>query len=571
MSKADFYLTLLKRSHLVSQFGVGSLVRTKQGSTALVAGLPEWNETLRRFLNDPNDSQRYLSTHSFREPELAGATGISRFVHPPAKEEDKRTWQIPLIRFPLSGVCSSFRCNQLHYADAGTKVGRGWRCPTCSTKPKYPVTQMSIFYACPSGHIDEIRWEELIDHQVGCPANDIAVTLSRPLQLSTARCKSCGRTARATEQPCTGARPWLPTAAAESCSEQMFVVSRSSVKTYYPSTWSAIHIPVDGDFNEDLLDYLERTGVWRAVDANQPERVAAYLRDLGFKVSPEDAVAHIRFIQYRDKDGDEEWDLLEARVREFDVLSGRRQYEAIERSQLISLDHLPIGDFTGPLFAGGIITHVTAVRKLTESRVLNGFSRIVPRQLSPREGRLLMWGRDTGRDDWLPGYRSHGEGIFLVFNPSKLGNGGAEIDQSGRHLMALSEAGILIHTFAHLFIQQLAHAAGYSVPSIRDRIYDLPEGRLGILVYTAEGDSMGTLGGLVSHSEPDILSNLIEQVLGSGSWCPQDPVCIETDLDPARKISASCHQCVLLPETSCELFNSFLDRKLIIDRLVENR
>lgn len=571
MKKSDFFLTLLKRSHLVGQFGVGSLVRTKQGITALVAGLPEWNETLRRFLNDPNDSQRYLFSHSFREPELAEASGISRFVHPPAREEDRRSWQIPLIRFPVAGVCSSYKCNQLHYADAGTPVGRAWRCQSCSTKTKFSISQLPIFFACAKGHIDEIRWEELIDHVEGCPGGNVAVNLGRPVQLSSAKCKTCGRIARATEQPCTGTRPWLPTTSAESCSERMEVVSRSSVKTYYPSTWSAIHIPVDGDYNEDLLEYLERTAVWRALNTDNPSYVAEYLNGLGFKVSPKEAVAYIEFLRGRDNQAEEDWDLLGARIREFDVLSGRKQYEAIERSQLISLEHLPIEDFEGPLFADGTIIHVTAVRKLTESRVLNGFSRIVPRRLTPREGRLLMWGRDTGSDDWLPGYRSHGEGIFLVFDSNKVGIGGAEIDTVGRNLMALSEPGILIHTFAHLLIQQLAHASGYSVPSLRDRIYDLPDGRLGILVYTAEGDSMGTLGGLVSHSEPGILQQLVEKVLETGSWCPQDPVCSEIDLDPLRKISASCHQCVLLPETSCELFNAFLDRRLIIKRFVESR
>jgi hypothetical protein len=29
---------------------------------------------------------------------------------------------------------------------------------------------------------------------------------------------------------------------------------------------------------------------------------------------------------------------------------------------------------------------------------------------------------------------------------------------------------------------------------------------------------------------------------------------------------AACYSCVLLPETSCEEFNSFLDRALLIDK-----
>ena len=30
-------------------------------------------------------------------------------------------------------------------------------------------------------------------------------------------------------------------------------------------------------------------------------------------------------------------------------------------------------------------------------------------------------------------------------------------------------------------------------------------------------------------------------------------------------ILSSCHSCMLIPETSCEYFNKYLDRKLLID------
>jgi hypothetical protein len=95
-------------------------------------------------------------------------------------------------------------------------------------------------------------------------------------------------------------------------------------------------------------------------------------------------------------------------------------------------------------------------------------------------------------------------------------------------------------------IGALAESAGYSVPSIRDRVYDVSDGRLGVC------------------DEPELFDRLIEMVVDRGSWCPQDPVCSETVHSAENHIGAACHQCTLLPETSCELFNSFLDRNAVI-------
>jgi hypothetical protein len=59
---------------------------------------------------------------------------------------------------------------------------------------------------------------------------------------------------------------------------------------------------------------------------------------------------------------------------------------------------------------------------------------------------------------------------------------------------------LLIHTFAHLLINQFVFECGYSTASLRERLYisaDTNAPMAGILVYTAAGDSEGTLGGLV--------------------------------------------------------------------------
>src|SRR5207249_2437890 len=59
---------------------------------------------------------------------------------------------------------------------------------------------------------------------------------------------------------------------------------------------------------------------------------------------------------------------------------------------------------------------------------------------------------------------------------------------------------VLLHTLAHLLINQLSFDCGYGSSSLRERIYCTQEHdqpMMGLLLYTASGDAEGTLGGLV--------------------------------------------------------------------------
>ena len=91
----------------------------------------------------------------------------------------------------------------------------------------------------------------------------------------------------------------------------------------------------------------------------------------------------------------------------------------------------------------------------------------------------------------------------------------------------------------------------------------------GILIYTAAPDSEGTLGGLVSLGETQMLERHLEQALESLEICASDPLCAETEPDQAflSLHGAACHNCLLLPETSCERGNRYLDRSVLMPTL----
>jgi hypothetical protein len=88
----------------------------------------------------------------------------------------------------------------------------------------------------------------------------------------------------------------------------------------------------------------------------------------------------------------------------------------------------------------------------------------------------------------------------------------------------------------------------------------------GFLIYTAAGDSEGTLGGLVRMGRPERLGSLFIRALSHASWCSADPVCSENLGGQGARLAnlAACHACILLPETSCETINDGLDRAMLV-------
>ncbi|CAN5318037.1 hypothetical protein BH20ACI1_BH20ACI1_28680 [soil metagenome] len=194
--------------------------------------------------------------------------------------------------------------------------------------------------------------------------------------------------------------------------------------------------------------------------------------------------------------------------------------------------------------------------------------------------------------DWLPANVVFDEGLFFELNEQNLRRWENEFaEQLNNYLRPLTEAHwklceergwkmqnisarfILLHTLAHLFINRLTFECGYSSASLRERLYvsNKPDAPMaGVLIYTADGDSDGTLGGLVRMGQPGKLESVLFNALDHARWCSSDPVCREMGKHgqgPDSCNLAACHSCALIPETSCELFNRFLDRQVLVNSL----
>jgi hypothetical protein len=115
---------------------------------------------------------------------------------------------------------------------------------------------------------------------------------------------------------------------------------------------------------------------------------------------------------------------------------------------------------------------------------------------------------------------------------------------------------------------------GYPSSSLRERVYfytdDKDQVQAGILIFTSSPDAEGTLGGLIEAGRKIKIHVL--QALENLRICANDPICANhgpAPHDHSPLHGAACHGCVLVPETSCEQQNHFLDRSLVIKTVTE--
>lgn len=239
---------------------------------------------------------------------------------------------------------------------------------------------------------------------------------------------------------------------------------------------------------------------------------------------------------------------------------------------------------------GEYFSRIGLVHSLKETRVLAGFTRGTGHfQTDLVFRRNLLWREPVSPEHaWLPAVEVYGEGLYLELNEELLRTWErtesvqsrvAALEQqqhsvslrTGRTGQPVTARLLLIHTLSHLLINRLIFECGYPAASLRERLYvsTAPgEEMAGMLLYTSSGDSAGTLGGLVRMGEVQRFVPLLESAVRETMWCSNDPVCMELgEMGGQGQNSlnlAACHSCALLPETSCEQFNSLLDRGVVI-------
>ncbi|WP_370181636.1 DrmB family protein [Rhodococcus wratislaviensis] len=560
-----------RRGQLLSTYGIGGLFPSETTSFMIV-GLDEWHEN---------------RTRPVSEPRLARSLRVAELKSPPAGSRDGR--DVPVIRFPLTQVCPNPKCRRIGSLYDLAKDWNVAKCAQCKDKPL--LTPFRLITACSKGHIDEFpyfrwlhkgaAWGEGTTHEMKM------VSLGRTSSLADLVLKcSCGVApknldgtfgpkALAEFGTCSGARPWLGVEAKQDCAETPRVLQRGASNVWFPAVRSAISIP---PYSEALAKLVDKHWILlEDLDPVPPKVLEKVAKLSNGKYSTADIAAEIERRRGAEADDDVSEDAL--RRDEFSALMAGRQDIGIEADFVC----LPMPrDPSLP----ELVTDVRKVTRLREVRALYGFSRLDGVTEPGSEGLCDL---SRQRTHWLPAIEVIGEGVFIALDRAKLAEWAAKPFAQGRQQALQTAAGrraaefgrpeaprvdiveVAVHTLAHVLIDQLSLDAGYPAASLRERLY-VDDDMAGILVYTASSDSAGSLGGVASQAAPESFAGVLREGLTRLSWCSSDPVCIESTASGTDALNlAACHACVLVPETSCELSNTFLDRALLFGTPEEGR
>ena len=592
----------LRRDNLVTPWGVGAIVPFPNDESLMVAGLDFW-------FDEDHSYKDFLIVDDRLTKRLGGKLLVTQTNFVEKKQDAKHgEMKIPAVRFPTWQYCPVCG-NMERVGEAGARIScpgdnrrnrsGGTYCSKKIKKGRTPLLVPERFIAvCPKGHIEDFPVMEWVHAK-----SDKPITDSCKLNRSTGGSSSslagirytctCGASATMSgafgdnaldsiNYRCTGKMPWLGQGQSETCGEKLMVLQRGASNVWFADIISSVYIPniplYKNEQTKECIDIVINR-LKKEDNSKQSEEEIKKILNL-FKttlypdIDIEQAFNEIKETlsnaskSYVDAQSDEQY-----RKQEFEVLIQTRGKPSDE----LYVRNYPINSYDGLTF----LKSISLVHKLRETRAFLGFKRISPdSEYSPKIS--------IEKIPWIPAVKNSGEGIMFEFDSHKLDIWAKDADVLDRAKIIennlrnskkittekLNPVYILLHTFAHCLINALANDSGYSSASIREKIYcskyisdDMPK-MAGILIYTASGDAEGSLGGLVRQGTPGRIENIIKHAVNEAKWCAADPVCIQSEGQGQDGCNlAACHNCALLPETSCENKNMLLDRGLMIGTL----
>jgi hypothetical protein len=597
----------IRRSQIVSTFGPGAMVDLLDDAV-LVGGLEYWLYDKKTVIVEPR-----LRDHLAERLQRIGVmlSFDNAFREPPIGDEKapSRSVGVQTLEFPQWFVCQSCRAlvsnrslerkrrpgtDSYHYLHA---------CNRSSTGDAIPVRFVG---ACRRGHIQDFPWVDFVHFGKNkCAMPELVLREGKTGDFSEieVQCKGCeARTQlvaamrKESGLKCFGHRPWLGGKDAdEGCKEDLRLIVRTASNSYFAQVTSALSIP---DAAAALVDSVKK--LWTILQTATKATLPA------FRTIPNVSEG---IADYTDEQVLETIESIKSGKP-----TARKPLRTAEFEQLIAAPvELPgeLPDRTAAFWARRLdadvpagIGHVVLVFKLREVRAQVGFTRIAP-LLPDMQGSFesgVRSARLSRAQDWLPASEILGEGVFIQFDETALQKWEARVavrkrEQSLRkgyeewaeitraqagedeHLPPFPGARFyLLHSLAHLLLAAVSLECGYSASSIRERIYcagptnERGEPQVpmaGILLSTGSSGSEGTLGGLVEQGRR--LQQHLQRAFELGVLCSNDPVCAlhspHADQAERHLEGAACHGCLYAAECSCEWFNRYLDRALVVPTL----
>lgn len=618
----------IRRAQLVSPFGVGAMSVLVNGTSVITAGLDHWYQV-------DNPATLALEEYVEHDWRLEARLAIREFRLPPdyrysgaATDQRNVKLTVPVLRFPRWSFC--MYCKRLKLSTLTMQQQEICPDKEHDGRPYKPrMSQVPFVAICNHGHLDDFPFDKWVHRSHRPECTGVLRLASRGgggLEGQVVKCDGCEKSRSlqgitgsrrgpggdehtnltdqlsSPEDPylCPGARPWLGELEGN-CDEPIRAALRAAGNVYFPKVESSIYLPrQEGAVSSDLHDLMRRPDVGPVMGVlNQAfggsvtvEQIRQHLPpELFAPISDSELMAG-----FRDLFGVGEKRPEAQEQGDTELLTGNDEWRYPEFQRI---RETPKDDYltaTDPGRHEDLVAYLGRVRSvdvLRETRALRGFTRVRDDVLKLSKGKALLRRRPLPPStDWLPAYVVKGEGIYFELDSQRLASWearaevqrratkitdhyGQVVRQRGLQDRELTPRFVMLHTFGHLLINELVFACGYSSASLRERLYvSSSPGRdmAGLLIYTAAGDSEGTMGGLVRMARPDNLWSVIASALSDARWCSTDPVCMdagEKGQGPDSCNLAACHGCALLPETSCEEFNRFLDRGLVVGTFSE--
>jgi hypothetical protein len=604
----------VRQSQAVTTYGPGSTLDLVDHAV-LVGGLDFWD-----WGKGPG---RPVEKFSIFEPRLRDSLAprflaqgrrlseTCAFMTPPAGDDRaaRKSVGVQVLEFPAWFVCQNPRCRALVRRDALAQPKAGGRYyHQCDRETRTLCVPVRFLGACRLGHIDEWPWILFVHLQQAeetrClnPQLRLDEDASGDFNAIVVSCTTCrmrapmsGAYAPGLTIDCRGDRPWLPRDQERSCDEGLRLLVRTASNSYFSQVVSALSVPdpsavLDEKVAEcwailiaasrETLGALRQIPSIRAALAgfSDEEVLAAVDRKRAGGTGPVEPLRTTEFRQFIASEDETPGELPPENAVFF-----ARKVEPLE-----------------PLAPG--FDQLVLAAKLREVRAQIGFTRIEP--VTPDlQGEFDLGVRSAPlglMTDWLPASEIRGEGVFVRLDEEavRAWESRPAVVARGKELLAGYDDWVesllkgltpderaarrkslvpfpgtrfyLLHSLSHLLLSAISLECGYAASAIRERIYCAPANAplpmAAILLSTGTSGTEGTLGGLVEQGRA--LQEHLRHAYDLGALCSNDPVCSahspRNDYAERWLEGAACHGCLFVAECSCEWFNRYLDRALVV-------
>jgi len=592
--------TPVRFSHLMSYSGVGAIVRDKDDILVSIVDTRYWTDKagMTSAVNIP-----YVERIKF-------ALGLTQDLRKPpeAKELDNGNIEgsyIPTVLFPSFFRCK--KCRLLHqnlWNKADQKSVANVLCEHCNSR----LEQLSWCAVSTKGELAEVPWH-FVCHQNSSSKCEIDYSNSYlkltniangKLQIECTRCGAlCTDVSKSKLSRLNTIQPWIYEQGEQLTPKDICILEVNDPRIYSPSTTNALVIPPESRVDKStvvnrLFNNSKLRHDFDTIRNNLQKKRVLKQAATKYRCTPADIKSALHQIEegypffnlmessdlFKD-----EYDALLTRIDdvsdEEDFVTEHKTVDWRALAETLSDDLLAINR---------LVDELIVVKRLREIKVFKGFSRL-PKQkedvkaANGSENEIQEQNNTppdiVGNSDWLPAIELFGEGLFFKFNedlisswegiPSvikranEIAHRYENADSTFNFDITVTPRFLLLHTIAHLLIRELESVAGYPAASLKERIYQSKDTKMaGILIYTAVPDIAGTLGGIIENGQPREFLKLLSGTFKHAQWCSHDPVCTEHQgQGPGWLKRAACHASALLPETSCEFGNVFLDRVFI--------